>query len=189
VERTDSSRSGIQFVLEDVPCEGPDLTVFITARAAPIRGYPPEVARMMRVAAAPPGRKATRASRFMTWVNDRNFESSFYFSAVDSQRVDLQFEIEGGAPVWIDRIAVHAYPDVMCRSFENGLVLANPSPRPHAFDLGRLARGRRFRRLRGSPAQDPDTNDGAAVTGELILGPKDALFLVERNTAGGDVRR
>jgi hypothetical protein len=184
IEPGDSSAEQIQFVLEDVPCKGPDLTVFVTAHGAVMRGYPSEVARMMHLTAAPPGQKATRASRFMTWVNDRDFASSFYFRGLESRRVDLNLTVEGGTPVWISRIAVHAHPDVMYRRFEHGIVLANPSPRPYAFDLARLAPGRRFRRLRGSPLQDPDTNSGSSVSGEVTLGPKDALFLVAEGTTG-----
>ena len=66
----------------------------------------------------------------------------------------------------------------MYREFERGLVLANPSPRPYTFDLATLFPGRSFRRIQGSPRQDPATNNGAPVAGTLTLGPKDALFLV-----------
>lgn len=45
-------------------------------------------------------------------------------------------------------------------------------------DLARLLPGQKFRRLQGSPGQDPTTNDGSPVTGPVTLGSQDALFLV-----------
>jgi len=90
----------------------------------------------------------------------------------------LHLEIEGGAPLWLSRLAAYAYPDVMYREFENGLVLANPSLRAFTFDLAKLLPNRTWRRLRGSPLQDPQTNNGARVAGAVTLGARDALFLV-----------
>jgi hypothetical protein len=60
------------------------------------------------------------------------------------------------------------------------VVLANPAPRPYAFDLDRLAPGGKFRRLRGSPEQDPVTNDGSSVAGKVVLEARDGLFLVRQ---------
>jgi hypothetical protein len=67
----------------------------------------------------------------------------------------------------------------MYREFERGLVVANPSPRPYAFNLEKLFPGKTFRRLKGSSLQDRAANNGAAVRGVLELGPKDALFLIK----------
>jgi hypothetical protein len=69
---------------------------------------------------------------------------------------------------------------VIYREFEHGLVLANPSPRPYELDLERLLPGRKFRRLEGSPEQDPATNDGTPVGATLTLRPKEGLFLVRQ---------
>ncbi len=116
--------------------------------------------------------------RFMTWVNDKEFDSGFYFSKIETESVDLQFVIEGSEPLSITRIQAHAHPDAIYREFERGLVLANPSPRPYVFDLGRLLPGQTFRRLRGSRMQDRVANDGSTVGDKLELGPKEGLFLV-----------
>ena len=59
-------------------------------------------------------------------------------------------------------------------------MLANPSRRPCTFELARLFPGQRFRRLAGSPNQDPQINDGSAVGAEVTLASQDALFLVRR---------
>ena len=116
--------------------------------------------------------------RHMTFIDEKPFVSTLYFSAVRSPQVSLEFQVEGPEPVWLDSVGAHARPDVMYREFERGLVLANPSPRPYTFDLATLFPGRSFRRIQGSPRQDPATNNGAPVAGTLTLGPKDALFLV-----------
>jgi len=165
-----------RFRLSGIPCDGRDLFVRLTARADAMKGYPPEVARIMYVSVGAEGEDTHE--RFMTWVNDKDFQATFYFSKIESDSVDLDFVIEGGEPLSISRIRAHAYPDVMYREFEHGLVLANPSPRAYVFDLAKLCPGRSFRRLRGSRTQDPVANDGSAVGDELELGPKEGLFLV-----------
>jgi len=120
----------------------------------------------------------TEPIRHMTFVDDRPFTSTFYFSAIRSPRVDLEVLIEGPEPVWLDAVTAHTHPDAMVRVFERGLLVANPSPRPCTLDLATLFPGRSFRRLEGSPRQDPQANNGQPVTATLILGPKDALFLM-----------
>ena len=57
------------------------------------------------------------------------------------------------------------------------MVVANPSPRPYTFDLPALLPGLHFHRIQGSSKQDPVVNDGTAVSGQLTLEAKDALFL------------
>jgi hypothetical protein len=127
----------------------------------------------------PGGREnITEPVRFMTWLNESEFKSGFYFSNIKSPEVDLDFLVEGGEPLWVTSLTAHSHPDVIFRDFEHGLVLANPSPRPYSFNLAQFFPGQNFRRLRGSPNQDPKTNDGSTVAGIVELAPKDGLFLV-----------
>ena len=170
--------SKMSFRLTDVPTNGPDLFVLVTARARPMQGYPPEVARMMHVGLSTKGRPAERDERFMTWINDKDFDSGFYFSNIESNQVDLEFVVEGSEPIWISRIQAYSHPDVMYREFEHGLVVANPSPRPYVFDLDELCPGQTFQRLQGSRTQDVVANDGSVVGSKLNLGPKEGLFLI-----------
>jgi hypothetical protein len=121
----------------------------------------------------------TRATQFMTWVNDRPFESTFAFREVRSETVDVSVTVEGREPVVLAGVRAHAHPDAMVRVFEHGIVLANPSYAPYAFDLAELAPGRHFRRLHGTPSQDPETNNGEPVGATVTLGERDALFLLE----------
>ena len=124
------------------------------------------------------GRQATRQVRYMTWINERSFTSGFYFSDIRSNTVDLEFIVEGKEPVHIESLSIHNHPDAIIREYENGLVLANPSPRPYTFHLDEISPNSKFRRLKGTALQDPETNNGKPVGGAVELPPKDALFLV-----------
>ena len=188
--------------LRDVPCRGPDLFVSVTMRGDPMAGYPPEVARLCWVGvAAPAGRLVTAdvpdagmqlrgrnegpldpetgaSVRFMTWVNRKRFASGFYFSEIKADTVDLEFVIEGSEPVWVSDLTVHAHPDAIYREFENGVVLANPAPHEYAFEMDALFAGHSFRRIKGSPSQDPETNNGSAAARMVTLQAQDGLFLL-----------
>jgi len=179
VTAADPAAGELRFRLSEVPCNGPDLCVFVTARGTPRHGYPAEAARLMTVGVVSPDRRdSSRPVPLMSWLGDRDFRSGFYFHDVAADTVDLECMIEGSEPVWISSVRAFAHPDAIYREFEHGLVLANPSPRPYAFDLERLLPGRKFRRLRGSSKQDPQANDGSPVAGKLTLGPREGLFLV-----------
>jgi hypothetical protein len=92
--------------------------------------------------------------------------------------VNLSFEVEGNEPVVLKSVAAHAHPDVVCRMFEGGVVLANPSRKPYTFDLDTLSPGRKYRRIQGTATQDTQTNNGQPVVGKVTVGERDALFLV-----------
>jgi len=175
----------ITFTLQDVSSYSPDLTALVTAHGEPMKGYPENMARLMHVGLSP---STGGMNQFMSWVNEKDFQSRFYFShtpfLVGSPdipvEVDLEFEFESTEPVWISEIQVYNHPDAMVREFEHGVVLANPSPRPYEFNLAELFPGKKFRRIKGSPKQDPETNDGSLVTENTIrLKGKDALFLIK----------
>jgi len=188
IAAAESGASQLHFRLAGVPCNGPDLFVSVTARGTRLKDYPPEVARLMWVGIADHGGPDLAAkggaqgdaARHMSWLSDQQFTSGFYFSEVKSRSVDVEWTIEGAEPVWISSIRVYQHPDAIYREFEHGLVLANPSPRPYTFDLERLLPGRKFRRLKGSPQQDPVANNGAPVAGKIELQPRDGIFLVKQ---------
>jgi hypothetical protein len=159
-----------------VPCKGSNLVITVKASGQPLTGYPQSYARLMMV-----GIKDDEKQRHMTWVSGKAFESTFYFKNIQSNRVELTFEIEGTEPATINSITAHAAPDVMYRVFTKGLVLANPSAQPFTFDLQKLTPGRTYRRLQGSSKQDTQTNNGKPVEDKITLGPLDALFLVRIN--------
>jgi hypothetical protein len=183
-----STGSVIRFQLKDVPCNGPDLTVFVTAHGEPIEGFPEEYARLMVVTDSTKDlsfptnqiHAFEENRRLNTFINQDNFTSVFYFSGVQGGKVDLEFSIEGKEPVWITGITAYSHPDALYREFENGVVLGNPSPAPYTFDLEALFPGHEFRRLRGNEKQDPVTNDGSEVKGPVTLKGWDGLFLIKK---------
>jgi hypothetical protein len=122
----------------------------------------------------------TEAERHMTWVNDRSFQSSFYFRRIRSKEVDLSFAIEGSEPVTVHAVTAYAHPDTICRVFEGGIVLANPSYQPWTFDLAKLTPGKSYRRIQAVATQDVQTNNGLPVGEQVTLGKQDALFLKRR---------
>ena len=164
----------VRFLLKDIPLRGPDLFVTLTARAARSSSMPAEAGRLIRV-----GLAGSSTATSPAWVKASDFQYTYYFPNAGGDKADLEIQVESGEPVWISSASAHAHPDAMYREFEHGLVLANPSPRPYTFDIAGLLPGKRFRRLKGSPGQDPATNNGAAVAAQVTLGPKDALFLVK----------
>jgi hypothetical protein len=132
----------------------------------------------VRVVGPGKNKPVTRNERFMTWVNDKAFSSSFYFSEIHSPTVDLTFAVEGHEPIYLSDLTAHAAPDVVYREFENGLAIANPSPRSATMDMEQLLPGQRFRRLQGSSQQDPVANNGTVAGRKLELRPKEGLFLI-----------
>ncbi len=128
----------------------------------------------------PQGREGwTAPIEHMTWVNAREFTSTFYFKDIRSESVDLQFSAEGPELMQITSISAHRHPDAIYREFQCGLVLANPSTRPYTFNLDKLLPGQKFRRLQATPLQDLEANNGSPVGGKLTLGPSEGLFLVK----------
>jgi len=176
IAATDTAATEMVFRVKDIPLRGPDLFVTLTARAASCARLPVEAGRLIRV-----GLSGSDAPPSPAWIKAADFQYGYYFSNVSGNKADLEIQVEGGEPVWISSLAAYAHPDAMYREFEHGLVLANPSPRPYAFGLAKLFPGKHLRRFQGTPNQDFATNSGAAVAGQVTLGPKDALFLVKVN--------
>lgn len=199
VKCTGTNPKAAQFrvLLKNVPCDGPDLFVSVTAHGEAMKDYPPEMARLMFVGLAstdnnpersdstpPPdaaqrGKKEIPPDQFMTWLNAKDFPSGFYFNDVKSRSVDLEMTFESSEPVWITAVTVHAFPDVMSREFEHGLVVANPSPRSHTLDMSQLFPGKHFHRIKATAQQDTQANNGKSIGASLELGPREGLFLAK----------
>lgn len=178
----------------DFGCKGKDMFVAATVKAEPMRGYPAEFARIMYVDAAGGLRTSydgelitdyvlmqnktfERVLKNMSQMNEKTFRAGFYFREFKNP-AELTFNFEGNEPVTLSDIAVYAAPDVIVRKFEGGLVIANPSEHEVTVDLEKIWPGEKFRRLQGSPDQDPVTNNGTEAKGKISLGKLDGLFLV-----------
>jgi hypothetical protein len=175
----------IAFTIKDIPSYNFDMTLLVSTYADGMKGYPKNISRLMNVSVP---KIEQGMNKFMSWINNEEFQSSFYFSNTPHLEgspdipveIDFVFEIESTEAVWISKIVAYTHPDVMIREFENGVVLANPSPRPFKFNLKELFPMINFRRIKGSPKQDPVINDGSSVISEsIIINGKDALFLIK----------
>jgi len=156
-----------------VKTNGPDLVIVLTARAVPMEKYPKEIGRAVHLGVAGSDQK------FMSWMNEKDFTSTFYFRGISKPTVDLELSVEGSEPFSITSLNGYAYPDAMYRAFDRGVVIANPSEHAFTFDMERIAGSQQLRRLRGSATQDPKSNSGERVGRVLALPAKDALFLVK----------
>ncbi|MFQ6098250.1 MAG: hypothetical protein ACE5O2_11050, partial [Armatimonadota bacterium] len=117
--------------------------------------------------------RRTEPVRFMTFVGQDEFESTFAFRRIQTEAVDIEFVVEGGEPLWIARLSAHAAPDAIVREYDRGVVLANPTHHEVTFDLARLFPGRSLRRLKGTPMQDQKANNGQPVGPQVTLGERD----------------
>jgi hypothetical protein len=181
--RVTAGKRGVKqfaIALRGLAITGPDLFLTLTARGAPLENHPPEMARLIHAQLRPAGDQAATSTRFMSWLNPRDFTSGFYFNDVKAAAVDVEFIFESAEPVWISSLTAHLAPDTLVREFEHGLVVANPSLHPHSFDLAALMPGRSFRRLQATVGQDTVTNSGAPAGARLDLAAKDALFLLSQ---------
>lgn len=186
------AKDKVSFLLPGIPVVDGSLTIRLRGAGKPMNGYPPEVARVMEVKLAaedfsPEKRGAKRGKgdgdkdgkdNQMSFVGSDFFTSRFFFPSLDKKSVDVVVTVEGAEPVTIQGITAHGAADLVYREFDNGLVLANPGLKPAQFDLNTLFPGKKYRRLKASPAQDVTVNNGADVSGVLTLSGKDALFLV-----------
>ena len=172
ITNSDAKAPETRLVLKGVKTTGPDLVIVLTARGLPMARYPNEIGRAVHVGLA------GSDQQFMSWMNEKDFTSTFYFRELSTPAVDLEIVIEGSEPFWIAGLSGYAFPDVMYRAFERGVVVANPSPRAFTFEMARIPGPETLRRLRGSATQDPKSNNGERVGRSLELPPKDALFLV-----------
>jgi uncharacterized protein (TIGR03437 family) len=86
----------------------------------------------------------------------------------------------GGGKVVFDNIRVYrGGVGPWRRDFENGFVLVNPLQYAHTFSAAELAgmlNRTGIHRIKGTQA--PDINNGQPVTGDLTLGPMDAIILL-----------
>ncbi len=163
-----------RFSLRRIPAQSRDLVLRLEARRDPLPGYPPEVPGLFSA------RRAGASTRHASWLGSEAFTSWYYFPNAVQGLNEVEFLVEGSSPVYLREVAAYDHAGAMFRLYEHGIVLANPSPRPYTFDLGEIAPGVAYRRLRGSSLQDPETNNGADVDKTVTLQPRDALFLTVR---------
>ncbi len=176
--RYSGAGGAFSFVLPGLEVPAEDLFVTLRLRAEPLEGFPTPVPRRVDVHVGPAGGVPDPARSEFTWAGGESFEASLYFQDVGPGTVDLSFEVEGARPAYLERMTAHSATDGRYREYEGGVVFANPSKRPYAFDVAALFPGATLRRIRGSARQDPATNDGESLGQELILSARNGLLVV-----------
>lgn len=171
-------------VLKVAPTPNRADPIRLQIRNIPVKGKDFFIAMKLRGSVGEEPARRMKLNGMMAYFDEAESTAGFYFENVRAKSLDIEVELEGGKPLWIEAAVGYSHPDVIYREFEKGLVLANPSPRPYTFDLSRLFPGAQFRRLKGTKQQDPVTNDGSPVGDSITLPPKDGLFLV-RGVADG----
>jgi hypothetical protein len=163
-----------------------ELLVRLHVRAQPPNGMPTGVARRIRLrVVSETGSEPAVANEQWCWANEDAFEMRAYFRGLKPGVLTLEIEARGGGEVELLSLEAYGAPNPMYREFEHGLVLANPGLDEVEIDLRELLPGQRFRRLSGSLAQDPVTNNGELVSAQVVLPARDGLFLHRVKNAQG----
>jgi hypothetical protein len=117
------------------------------------------------------------------YVTEQACSETFHFNHIPADvPLELAFEFEGGEPITIEELSVHAASGAVAREFEHGVVLVNPSLGRQVVDLVRLFPGRSLRRLRATANQDTTVNNGQPVGATVTLGSRDGLFLANESS-------
>jgi hypothetical protein len=116
------------------------------------------------------------------YVAEQSCRQTFHFNHVPANvPLELACEFEGGEPVVIEELSVHAAGGAMAREFDHGVVLVNPSLGEQTFELTRLFPGRSFRRFQATANQDTTVNNGQPAGASVTLGSLDGAFLVSED--------
>jgi hypothetical protein len=181
IQPKDDTARYVEFHLDGLTQAQPDMLLRLTLRSpVPRRGYPAGTPRM--IWCRPEGEPFDRAWDLRSLFWEETFTADFYFRAASP---GLTFRFEGPEPLLIEHVELYRAPDVLLRSFEHGLVIANPADHAATIDLGVLFPGQTFRKLQGSPRQDPAFNDGSPLPQVLSVAPRSGVFAWRVDPAGG----
>ena len=160
------------FSIGNVPCDGPDLVISFEVKGDFRKQYPDGMPRLLNLWSS------ENPYRLMSWVNDEWFRATFYLRDIQGDKIDIVMEVESGEEIRIRDMKVYACPDAVYRTFENGIVLANPAHHPYHFEMGKIGDGRKYRRLEATAGQDSGTNNGEPAGDLVTLGEREGLFLI-----------
>ena len=181
MERKSDKVIDLRFSLGQVDHPGGDMLVHLEVAADHRKGYPAGYYRELFLELSgtlePP--RHIQETSYASPVDQTPFSPVFYLKDVPQGSWNLDFIVEGGEPIAISHVSVHAGSDLTVREYENGVVLANPSQAPRTFHLDELFPGERFTRLRATDGQDASVNTGSPVRETLEVNGLDAIFLVK----------
>lgn len=177
IQSKNHKQDDLSFTIKNIDCPGNDLLVLLDAKGEALKDYPKEMGRLVRVSIPDEYVEGKFKHDFMSWMNEKSFESEFYFSTIRPGKIELQINIEGNEPVDIQSLKLFAAPHIVYREFEHGLVIANLSHLPFQMDLSGIFPNKEFVRIRATQGQDNHVNNGEKTGNLLVIPPRDALFL------------
>lgn len=160
------------FKIEKIPTGRGDMLIHFQIRALSDGGFNNTDPRAIHFRESP---DIERSELGFCIVGNEWFDCGLYVRGSEVDHIDLHFNVEGDLPIEIGNFKVHAYPDVMYREFDNGVVIGNPSDAPVEFSLDEAFPGQKLEKLKGQ--YHPIFNDGSPVSGVIQLGALDAIFL------------
>ncbi|WP_162051072.1 MULTISPECIES: hypothetical protein [unclassified Lentimonas] len=175
--------------IEDIQNPGNELYFKVKLKADPLKGYPDVIPRVCWMTVTARGQPRQRHERVLLkelekspcantqelYVDQDGESYGVYFRWLNTDQVDLEFNIEGHEIAVLESIEAYKAPDVIYREFENGIVIGNPSLNEVVFDLKQHFPGQSFRKMNGYI--DPIYNDGAVIGPKLALPALDGIFL------------
>lgn len=158
-----------------------DTIIYFESKARDsLAGFDPIVPRQIFVSlpGSIPNKDTAEEVLNYTGTNDY-YPCAFYFREAGASTCDVEIVIEGGGQVELRNFKLFNKAQAICREFENGVVLVNPSLSPYAFDLEALYPGQNFKRLTTTSYNRESVNDGSKASGSVAVPPLDGLFLIK----------
>ena len=170
--------------LKNVQLPSGDATVFFESIAFDsLEGFNPIIPRQIFVSLPGSIPNENTAEKVLNYTGTNKFyPCSFYYRAAGEALCDIEIEIEGEGEVELKNLKLFNEPQALCREFENGVVLVNPSLNYYQFDLKTLFPGHKFKRLTTLEYNNENVNDGSVVGDKVTLPPIDGLFLIKDGT-------
>ena len=158
-----------------------DATLSFESKATDsLSGFNPVIPRQIFVSLPGCIPNDNTADRVLNYTGtDRFYPCAFYFREAGEVLCNIKIEIEGEGEIELKALKMFNAPQAICREFENGIVLVNPSHKYIQFDLSTLFPGQKFKRLITTTYNAQEVNNGTAVTGQVTLPPIDGLFLIK----------
>ncbi len=157
-----------------------DVTISFDSMALDsLPGFKPVIPRQIFVSL--PGSKTNphTSNRVLNYMGTETYyPCAFYFREAGDALVDIKIEIEGNGRISLKNLMLFNAAQAICREFENGVVLVNPSLEHYQFNLANLFPGKRFKRLTSTSTNEEQVNNGSLVNQQVTVPPIDGLFLI-----------
>lgn len=169
----------MKLVLKDVTLPQGDIVISFNAKSeTAMPGFKEIIPRQISAKLVVEKANKHNAEKILNYIGCSDYSScNFYFRENNSQKTDIEIEIEGSDNIDIKDFNLINEVQALAREFENGIVLVNPSAKSYEFNLEMLFPNVKLKRLTASTNQDSKVNSGKYVSKSVVLPPFDGLFL------------